>query len=151
MPVAGSSYTLASSLLHGDQTSISPATSGELPGRWPDDRVVYIIPEHLLRPVLIDGGRYRVPSRPGSSAHIQPETLSRFAPPARAEWRAIGKEQRPQFRAAARVVAVAAESLDPQNRAQREEEWMGRAFANGAAFTPTGMNDLPEPARSKES
>jgi hypothetical protein len=48
-------------------------------------------------------------------------------------------------------LAVAAESLDPQKSAQCEEEWMGRAFANSAALTPTGVNDLPEPARSKES
>jgi hypothetical protein len=47
--------------------------------------------EHFLDPVAIDGGRYRVPSRPGDSAQTQPVTLSRSAFAAAAEW-AIGKE-----------------------------------------------------------
>jgi hypothetical protein len=39
----------------------------------------------------VDGGRYRVPSSPGDHAQMQPDTLSRFAFAAGADWRAIGK------------------------------------------------------------
>jgi hypothetical protein len=72
-------YTLAPSMLHGDQRSISPATSAAEVLTSED-------------PVVIDGGRYRVPSRPGYRAQMQPETLSRFAFAAGAEWRAIERE-----------------------------------------------------------
>jgi hypothetical protein len=66
-------YALAPSMLHGDQKAIHPH-------------------EHLLDPAVIDVGRYRIPSRPGHSPQMQPETLVRFAFAAGAEWRAIGTE-----------------------------------------------------------
>ena len=60
----------------------------------PDRRVVVTLTsnEQFLDPVVIAGGRYRAPSRPGCSAQMPPETLSRVAFPAGADWRAIGYE-----------------------------------------------------------
>ena len=82
------------------------------------------------------------------SHSVRPRTPSRLAFAAGAQ--AIGKEQ--GFSSGHRESwPVAAESLDPQKRAQCEEEWMDRAFARSDVLTPTGVNDFPEPARSKES
>jgi hypothetical protein len=47
---------------------------------------------HILDPVVIAGGQYRVPSRPFTSAYARPETPSRVSSPAGADWRAIGKQ-----------------------------------------------------------
>jgi L-fuconate dehydratase len=44
--------------------------------------------EHFLDPVVIEDGRYRVPSRPGYSAQMCAETLERYAFPSGAEWSA---------------------------------------------------------------
>jgi L-fuconate dehydratase len=60
-----------------------------------EDRMIEYVDqphEHLLDPIVIDNERYRVPSRPGSRAQTQPETLLRFAFAAEAKWSAIGKE-----------------------------------------------------------
>jgi hypothetical protein len=58
--------------------------SSQLEGQMTED--VEHLHEHVLDPVVIDGGRYRVSSRPGDGAQMQPETLFRFAFVAGAEW-----------------------------------------------------------------
>jgi hypothetical protein len=69
------SYRVTTSMLNGDQ----------------EFACIDHLHEHALDPVVIDGGRYRVPSRPGDRGQMQPETLSRFAFAAGADWRAIRK------------------------------------------------------------
>ena len=44
--------------------------------------------EHFVDPVEIRDGRYRVPTRPGYSAQIRPESLERFAFPGGEVWQA---------------------------------------------------------------
>ena len=44
--------------------------------------------EHFLDPVVIDGGAYRLPSLPGYSAEMRPESLARYRFPDGAEWAA---------------------------------------------------------------
>ncbi|WP_211240648.1 enolase C-terminal domain-like protein [Hamadaea tsunoensis] len=60
------------------------AVSGELSGR----RIEFVdhLHEHFVDPVSIVKGRYAAPTRPGFSAEIHPEALSRFAYPSGAEW-----------------------------------------------------------------
>jgi L-fuconate dehydratase len=60
--------------------------SGELDGRM----IEYVdhLHEHFVDPVEIRDGRYRVPTRPGYSAQMRPESLERFAFPAGEVWQA---------------------------------------------------------------
>jgi L-fuconate dehydratase len=60
------------------------AVSGELGGRM----IEYVdhLHEHFVDPVVIRGGRYMAPSRPGYSAEMRPSTLRDFAYPAGREW-----------------------------------------------------------------
>jgi L-fuconate dehydratase len=62
------------------------AVSGELDGRM----IEYVdhLHEHFVDPVEIREGRYRVPTRPGYSAEIRPESLERFAFPGGEVWQA---------------------------------------------------------------
>jgi L-fuconate dehydratase len=62
------------------------AVSGELDGRM----IEYVdhLHEHFVDPVEIRDGRYRVPTRPGYSAQIRPESLERFAFPGGEVWQA---------------------------------------------------------------
>jgi L-fuconate dehydratase len=58
--------------------------SGSLDGRM----IEYVdhLHEHFLDPVVVRGGRYRVPDRPGYSAQIRAESLAAYAYPDGAEW-----------------------------------------------------------------
>ena len=60
------------------------AVSGSLDGRM----VEYVdhLHEHFLDPVVIRRGSYVLPTRPGYSAEIHPETLARFRYPDGPEW-----------------------------------------------------------------
>ena len=60
------------------------AVSGSLDGRM----VEYVdhLHEHFLDPVVIRRGSYVLPSLPGYSAEIRPETLARFRYPDGPEW-----------------------------------------------------------------
>jgi len=62
------------------------AISGRLDGRM----IEYVdhLHEHFLDPVVIDGGAYRLPSLPGYSAEMRPESLARYRFPDGAEWAA---------------------------------------------------------------
>jgi L-fuconate dehydratase len=66
------------------------AVSGSLEGRM----IEYVdhLHEHFLDPVVIRDARYVVPTRPGYSAQIRPESLARFRFPDGDEWRAIAAE-----------------------------------------------------------
>jgi L-fuconate dehydratase len=66
------------------------AVSGSLEGRM----IEYVdhLHEHFLDPVVIRDARYVVPTRPGYSAQIRPESLARFRFPDGDEWRAIAEE-----------------------------------------------------------
>jgi len=59
--------------------------SGDLDGRM----IEYVdhLHEHFLDPVVIRDGRYQVPTRPGYSAEMRPESLARYRFPDGAEWR----------------------------------------------------------------
>lgn len=62
------------------------AVSGSL-----EDRVVEYVDhlhEHFISPALIRDGRYVVPSAPGYSITMRPESLERFAFPAGEAWAA---------------------------------------------------------------
>jgi L-fuconate dehydratase len=63
------------------------AVSGSLDGRV----IEYVdhLHEHFLDPVLIREGRYVLPSRPGYSAEMRPESLARYRYPDGAEWAAV--------------------------------------------------------------
>ncbi len=58
--------------------------SGSLEGRM----IEYVdhLHEHFLDPVVIKAGTYQVPTRPGYSAQIRPESLERYRYPDGAEW-----------------------------------------------------------------
>jgi L-fuconate dehydratase len=58
--------------------------SGSLEGRM----IEYVdhLHEHFLDPVAIRGGSYLVPTRPGYSAQMRPESLARYRYPDGAEW-----------------------------------------------------------------
>ena len=62
------------------------AVSGELDGRM----IEYVdhLHEHFVDPVEIRDGRYRVPTRPGYSAQMRPESLERYAFPGGEVWQA---------------------------------------------------------------
>jgi L-fuconate dehydratase len=62
------------------------AISGSLDGRM----IEYVdhLHEHFLDPVVIRDAHYRVPTLPGYSAQMRPETLARFSFPDGEEWRA---------------------------------------------------------------
>ena len=66
------------------------AVSGSLDGRM----IEYVdhLHEHFLDPVVIRDARYVLPTRPGYSAEIRPESLARFRFPDGDEWRAIASE-----------------------------------------------------------
>jgi L-fuconate dehydratase len=48
--------------------------------------------EHFLDPVVIRDARYVLPTRPGYSAEMRPESLARYSFPDGDEWRAIADE-----------------------------------------------------------
>jgi L-fuconate dehydratase len=60
------------------------AVSGSLDGRV----IEYVdhLHEHFLDPVVIRAGRYALPSRPGYSAQMRPESLARYRYPDGPEW-----------------------------------------------------------------
>jgi L-fuconate dehydratase len=60
------------------------AVSGSLEGRM----IEYVdhLHEHFLDPVVVERGRYRLPSRPGYSAEMRAESLARYRYPDGAEW-----------------------------------------------------------------
>jgi L-fuconate dehydratase len=60
------------------------AISGTREGRM----IEYVdhLHEHFLDPVVIDRGTYRLPSRPGYSAEMRPESLALYAYPGGTEW-----------------------------------------------------------------
>src|SRR4051812_2893864 len=60
------------------------AISGTRDGRM----IEYVdhLHEHFLDPVVIDRGAYRLPSRPGYSAEMRPESLARYTYPRGTEW-----------------------------------------------------------------
>jgi L-fuconate dehydratase len=66
------------------------AISGELDGRM----IEYVdhLHEHFLDPVAIRDARYVLPTRPGYSAEMRPESLARYRFPDGDEWRAIADE-----------------------------------------------------------
>ena len=66
------------------------AVSGSLDGRM----IEYVdhLHEHFLDPVVIRDARYVLPSRPGYSAEMRPESLARYRFPDGDVWRAIADE-----------------------------------------------------------
>jgi L-fuconate dehydratase len=66
------------------------AISGSLDGRM----IEYVdhLHEHFLDPVVIRSASYVLPTRPGYSAEMRPESLARFRFPDGDEWRAIAAE-----------------------------------------------------------
>ena len=64
--------------------------SGSLEGRM----IEYVdhLHEHFLDPVIIRDARYVVPTKPGYSAEMRPDSLARFRFPDGDEWRAIADE-----------------------------------------------------------
>jgi L-fuconate dehydratase len=65
-------------------------------GQLNDRMVEYVdhLHEHFVDPVVIERGRYRMPSRPGYSAQMRTESLERYAFPHGAEWRLLGGKAR---------------------------------------------------------
>ena len=64
--------------------------SGSLDGRM----IEYVdhLHEHFVDPVVIRDARYQVPTRPGYSAEIRPESLARYRFPDGDEWRGVADE-----------------------------------------------------------
>jgi L-fuconate dehydratase len=64
--------------------------SGSLDGRM----IEYVdhLHEHFVDPVVIRDARYQVPTVPGYSAQMRPESLARYRFPDGDEWRAIASE-----------------------------------------------------------
>jgi L-fuconate dehydratase len=60
------------------------AVSGSREGRM----IEYVdhLPEHCLHPVVIERGAYRLPTAPGYSAQMRPESIARYRYPDGAEW-----------------------------------------------------------------
>jgi L-fuconate dehydratase len=65
------------------------AVSGSMDGRV----IEYVdhLHEHFVDPVVIRGGRYLLPSRPGYSAQIRTESLARYRYPDGPEWSGAGE------------------------------------------------------------
>ena len=42
--------------------------------------------EHFLDPVVVEGGRYRLPTAAGYSAQMRPASIARYRYPDGAEW-----------------------------------------------------------------
>jgi L-fuconate dehydratase len=61
------------------------AVSGSLEGR----RMEFVdhLHEHFIHPVVVRNGRYQVPTAPGYSIEMKPESLTRFSYPNGIEWR----------------------------------------------------------------
>jgi L-fuconate dehydratase len=66
------------------------AVSGSLDGRMIE--FVDHLHEHFLDPVVIREANYVLPTRPGYSAEMRPESLARYRFPDGDEWRAIAEE-----------------------------------------------------------
>ena len=69
------------------------AVSGSL-----DNRVVEYVDhlhEHFLDPAVVLGGRYVMPTAPGYSIEMLPDSLSRFEFPDGAAWRAAARDGQP--------------------------------------------------------
>jgi L-fuconate dehydratase len=66
------------------------AISGRLDGRM----IEYVdhLHEHFLDPVMIRDARYLLPTRPGYSGEMRPDSLRRYRFPDGDEWRAIAAE-----------------------------------------------------------
>ena len=64
--------------------------SGSLDGRM----IEYVdhLHEHFVDPVVIRDARYQVPTRPGYSAEIRPESLARYRFPDGDEWRGVADD-----------------------------------------------------------
>ncbi len=69
-----------------DQLCVAPSLDGRV--------VEYVdhLHEHFVDPVVVRGGAYVVPSRPGFSSELRPESLAQFSFPTGAEWRALMSE-----------------------------------------------------------
>jgi L-fuconate dehydratase len=78
------------------------AVSGHLEGRM----IEYVdhLHEHFVDPVVIDRGRYRVPTRPGYSAEILRHSLERFTFPDGPEWAGTDSSDGGQARGPAREI-----------------------------------------------
>ena len=64
-----------------------------------EDRVIEFVDhlhEHFLDPVVIRDGHYQLPTQPGYSIQIRPETLTRFAFPAGEVWNEASEQNRSQ-------------------------------------------------------
>jgi L-fuconate dehydratase len=82
------------------------AVSGELGGRM----IEYVdhLHEHFVDPVVIDRGRYRLPSLPGYSAQMRPESLAQYSFPNGAAWREHTDSSPPRVPEAAGVGSMTA-------------------------------------------
>jgi L-fuconate dehydratase len=65
--------------------------SGSLEGRM----IEYVdhLHEHFVDPVIVERGRYKVPSRPGYSAEMWPDSLRRYAFAEGEVWRELALER----------------------------------------------------------
>ena len=103
------------------------AVSGSLDGRM----IEYVdhLHEHFLDPVVIRDARYVLPTRPGYSAEMRPESLARYRFPDGDEWRAIADEVAaaaaagavgaggdPAVRRFGQLINVRSESIDQYER-----------------------------------
>jgi L-fuconate dehydratase len=73
------------------------AVTGSIEGRM----IEYVdhLHEHFLDPVVIRDGRYVLPSQPGYSAEMRPESLARFRYPDGPEWAGVSSSEGPSARA----------------------------------------------------
>lgn len=65
-----------------------------------DDRVVEYVDhlhEHFMDPVVLEGNRYRVPTAPGYSITMRPESLARYRFPMGPEWASAHAPARPGY------------------------------------------------------
>ena len=93
--------------------------SGSLEGRM----IEYVdhLHEHFLDPVVIRDARYVVPTMPGYSAEMRPESLARFRFPDGEEWRAIADEVavapgRLTMRRFGQLIGVRADAIEDYER-----------------------------------
>src|SRR5690606_32991181 len=60
------------------------AVSGSLDGRVTE--YVDHLHEHFVDPCIVAGGHYRLPTRPGYSAQLRPESIERYSYPNGVYW-----------------------------------------------------------------
>ena len=104
------------------------AVSGSLDGRF----IEYVdhLHEHFVDPVVVQHGRYILPTAPGSSITMKPDTIAAFTFPSGPEWRAIAHPTQTSLKRYGQVIGLKPDQIEAYLRLH-------------AAVWPAGAGDDP--------